>query len=103
MNDLKSYYKIMLLIAFFSFLFGLGFFAVAFDENCKSRQELCSLDLEEIALLRKQLKKTEDSCIEQLKKASDTVRKNCEASYKAKMIRIEKSCNELDCLQCKRE
>lgn len=97
----KQNYKTFIPTFLLGFLVGVMVYAL-FSPACKSRDQLCSLDIKEIALLRTTLKKQELKCLETTDIAIKKVRSAEKEKYIEKRNRIEKACNVLDCAQCKR-
>lgn len=73
-----------------------------FSEDCKTREELCSLDIKQIELLKIQLSKSESKCLELVSSSVLKVKKESKDLCDTKLQRIEAACNDLDCLQCRR-
>jgi hypothetical protein len=90
-------------IALFGAGFLCGFATLAFfTSECKTRGELCSLDLKEIASLRSVLKEEELKCIKTVTASTEKVTKYEEEKCSSKLKRIKDACNDLDCAQCRR-
>ena len=102
LNAFKIYYKIF--IGFFcaAFLLGVLFSTSFLCEECKTRKQLCHLDIVENASLKKQLIETENRCIEKIDEAVKLAVKSNQEKSNARFLRLEKTCNELDCMQCKK-
>jgi|APSaa5957512535_1039671.scaffolds.fasta_scaffold66006_3 hypothetical protein len=81
-------------------LLGVLLFNV-FSKDCKTRQELCSVDIKEISLLRAKLNQTEADCFKSVDEAVEKTKASETNACSIRLKRIEDACNELDCLQCK--
>jgi hypothetical protein len=102
LDAFKTYYKIF--VGFFctAFLLGVLFTTSFLCKDCKTRKELCHIDIIENSSLKKQLIKTENLCIEKINEAVKIAIKNNQQKSNARFLRLEKTCNELDCMQCKK-
>jgi hypothetical protein len=97
----KQNYKTLIPVFLLGLLTGIMLYAF-FSSACKSRDQLCKLDIKEITLLRTTLKKQELKCLETTDVAIKKVRSAEKRKYTEKRNRIEEACNVLDCAQCKR-
>lgn len=80
-----------------------GFFlCFALTPNCKTRDELCALDIQLNNSLKTQLSKSEVKCSELLTESVKKALQKQQDSHQAKFKRLEESCNDLDCLQCRK-
>jgi len=98
--DLNAY-KIHIVLFLVSFTLG-AFFKNCTSSPCKTREQLCSIDIVEIDSLRNRLKESETLCVSQIDTAAEIAQQKCKKTYTTKMARLESACNELDCLQCER-
>ena len=73
-----------------------------FSQDCKTREELCSLDIKQIELLKTQLSKSESKCLKLVSSSVLKAKKDAKDSCDNKLERIEDACNDLDCLQCRK-
>jgi gas vesicle protein len=87
------------------FLFGALVGALllsACTETCKTREQLCSLDIKQNTSLKAQLTASENKCFVSI----DTSLKRCVKDQSklcsSKVKRLEEACNDLDCAQCRR-
>lgn len=97
--------KMYLIVLSSVFLFGCFIGAalnLAFSEDCKTRQELCSLDIKQIQLLKAQLTKSESSCLKLIDTSVSKAKKDLQLLCDEKFERIQDACNKLDCLQCEK-
>ena len=102
---IKNIEHVYVIIIGAAFLAGSIFGAAltyALSEDCKTRVELCALDIKQNLLLKKQLGESEKKCFLSI----DTSVQVCVEEQKTlcnnKLKRIENACNDLDCAQCRR-
>lgn len=99
-QDILKDIKILAAIFFISFLFGILFYALFLDKPCRTRLDLCKLDIVHIESLKSKLSKLNAECIEKIDTAVSLEKESNKKAFDKKYKRLEKACNELDCLQC---
>jgi hypothetical protein len=102
MKNIEQIYIIILGAVFFV---GAAFgstLTYLLSEDCKTRQELCVVDIKQNQVLKKQLTDSENKCFEAIDKATDTCVKDQKQLCGTKLLRIQNACNDLDCAQCRR-
>lgn len=102
-DDLAKVWKLFLLAALLlGFLLGI-LFHYSITPNQKPESELCSVERKQIALLKAQVTKSEESCFTKIEQITEQITQSQKANCLAKTKRLEEACNELDCLQCRRQ
>lgn len=87
------------------FLFGCLCGALIFSaiiDDCKTRDELCKLDIKQITSLKAQLTESENKCFTSIDKSLKRCVQEQVNICKDKVKRLEDACNDLDCAQCRR-
>ena len=102
MKHMEHMYLIVVSAVFlFGCLCGALIFS-AISEDCKTRDELCKLDIKQIASLKAQLTESENKCFASIDKSLKRCVKQQVELCKDKVKRLEDACNDLDCAQCRR-
>ncbi len=102
MKNIEQIYIIILGAVFF---IGAAFgstLVYLLSEDCKTRQELCSLDIKQNELLKNQLTDSETKCFKAIDDATNICIKDQKQLCSTKLLRIQNACNDLDCAQCRR-
>lgn len=102
---IKNVEQIYVIIIGAVFLLGSVFGATltyVLSEDCKTRIELCSLDIKQNNLLKKQLSESEKKCFSSIDASVQTCIEEQKRLCDTKLKRIENACNDLDCAQCRR-
>lgn len=102
MNQFKQVYLPILSAVFVvGLILGAILFSL-FSENCKTREQLCSLDIKQNITLQQTLKKQELLCTEKIDSIVKETLKQNNLKFNLKFQRLQDACNRLDCAQCKR-
>lgn len=102
MNEMKNIYYIIISAVFtLGLIVGLILCSIL-SEDCKKRQDLCKVDIEQNLILQKTLKKQEALCFEKIDSTVKQTISDQTLKYNLKLSRLQDACNQLDCSQCQR-
>lgn len=102
MNEMKDIYYIIIGAVFtLGLIVGLILCALL-SEDCKQREELCKVDIEQNLILQETLKKQEALCLTKIDSAVKQTVSDQTLKFNLKFSRLQDACNQLDCAQCQR-
>lgn len=103
MKDLKENLQIITIIFATGFFFGIVFYTFVLKRPPKPYSEVCKLDIAQVKSLKLQLATSNDLCLQKINSAVKVEKEANKETFQKKYKRLEEACNELDCLQCKRD
>ena len=102
MKNVEHFYVIIIGTVFLlGSVFGVTL-SYVFSEDCKTRTELCALDIKQNKLLKDQLTESEKKCFLSIDSSVNSCIEDQNKLCNNKLSRIEEACNDLDCTQCRR-
>lgn len=103
MKNLKENLQILITVFITGFFLGIIFYIFVLKSSPKPHSEVCKLDIAQVKSLQMQLSTSNDLCLQKINTAVEIENKANKDFFQEKYKRLEKVCNELDCLQCKRD
>ena len=103
MKELKENLQVLAIVFATAFFLGIAFYVLVLKRPPKPHSEVCRIEIAQTKALRKQLSSANELCLEKINIAVAAERKANNESFRKKYKRLEEACNELDCLQCKKD
>jgi uncharacterized protein YktB (UPF0637 family) len=103
MKELKENLQILAIVFATGFFFGIVFYTFVLKRPPRPHSEVCKLDIAQVKSLKIQLTDSNNLCLQKIDAAVKIESKTNKETFQKKYKRLEEACNELDCLQCKRD